>query len=111
MATAIEAITTLLTLAGLAYLLLALWGARSFAHYWKRRKVAIGFAPDVSILKPVKGVDPRMYAGLASHCRQQYAGSFEIVFGVSSLDDPAVGEIERLRAEFPECAIRLVGGR
>ena len=28
--------------------------------------------------------------------------------GVSSLDDPAVGEIERLQAEFPECAIRLV---
>jgi ceramide glucosyltransferase len=27
---------------------------------------------------------------------------------VSSLDDPAVGEIERLRAEFPECAIRLL---
>jgi ceramide glucosyltransferase len=108
MATAIEAITTLLTLAGLAYLLLALWGARRFAHYWQRRKVAGGFAPDVSILKPVKGVDPRMYAGLMSHCGQQYAGNFEIVFGVSSLDDPAVGEIERLRAEFPECAIRLV---
>src|SRR5207302_9068176 len=62
----------------------------------------------VSILKPVKGVDPQMYAGLVSHCRQLYAGSFEIIFGVSSLDDPAVGEIERLRAEFPECAIRLV---
>ncbi len=68
-----------------------------------------GFAPDVTILKPVKGVDPRMYAGLVSHCRQQYAGSFEIVFGVSSMDDPAVGEIERLRAEFPECAIRAGG--
>src|SRR5277367_1240124 len=108
MATAIEAITTLLTLAGLAYLLLALWGARSFAHYWRRRKLDSGFAPDVTILKPVKGVDPRMYAGLVSHCRQQYAGSFEIVFGVSSLEDPAVAEIERLRAEFPECAIRLV---
>ncbi len=49
-----------------------------------------------------------MHAGLASHCRQEYAGSFEIVFGVSSLDDPAVGEIERLRAEFPSCSIRLV---
>jgi ceramide glucosyltransferase len=108
MATAIEAITTLLTLAGLAYLLLALWGARSFAHYWRGRKFEGGFAPDVTLLKPVKGVDPRMYAGLVSHCRQQYAGNFEIVFGVSSLDDPAVGEIERLRAEFPECAIRLV---
>ena len=48
-----------------------------------------------------------MYAGLVSHCRQQYAGRFEIVFGVSSLEDPAVREIERLRAEFPECAIGL----
>ena len=108
MATAIEAITTLLTLAGLAYLLLALRGARSFAHDWQRRKLVAEFAPAVTLLKPVKGVDPRMYAGLASHCRQQYAGRFEIIFGVSSLDDPAVGEIERLRAEFPECTIRLV---
>jgi ceramide glucosyltransferase len=108
LATAIEAMTTLLTLAGLAYLLLALWGARDFVHYWRARKLDGGFAPDVTILKPVKGVDPRMYAGLASHCRQQYTGRFEIIFGVSSLDDPAVGEIERLRTEFPECTIRLV---
>ncbi len=112
MATAIEAITTLLTLAGLAYLLLALWGTRAFAHYWMQQPEAMprdaGFAPDVSILKPVKGVDPHMYEGLESHCRQRYAGSFEIVFGVSSMDDPAVGEIARLQAEFPECAIRVV---
>jgi ceramide glucosyltransferase len=108
MATAIEVITTLLTLAGLAYLLLALWGTRDFARYWTQGRPGADFAPDVSILKPVKGVDPHMYAGLVSHCRQQYAGSFEIVFGVGSMDDPAVGEIERLRAEFPECAIRLV---
>src|SRR5258708_4592238 len=108
LATVVEVVTALLTLAGLAYLLLALWGARDFVHYWRRRKLDRGFAPDVSILKAVKGVDPRMYAGLVSHCRQLYAGSFEIIFGVSSLDDPAVGEIERLRAEFPECAIRLV---
>jgi ceramide glucosyltransferase len=108
MAHAIEAITTLLTLAGLAYLLLALWGTRDFVHYWRRKNVDAGFAPDVTILKPVKGVDQRMYAGLVSHCRQEYAGKFEIVFGVSSLNDPAVGEIERLQAEFPDCAIRLV---
>jgi ceramide glucosyltransferase len=107
MATAIEVVTVLLTLAGLAYLLLALWGARDFNHTWRRRGVD-AFAPDVSILKPVKGVDQRMYAGLVSHCEQVYAGRFELVFGVGSLDDPAVKEIERLRAEFPECAIRLV---
>jgi ceramide glucosyltransferase len=107
MAIAIEVLLVLLTLAGLAYLLLALLGARDFGHYWRRREVS-AFAPDVSILKPVKGIDPRMYAGLVSHCKQVYAGRFELVFGVGSLDDPAVAEIERLKAEFPECAIRLV---
>jgi ceramide glucosyltransferase len=108
MATAIAAITTLLTLCGLAYLLLALWGARDFSHYWKRRKPEAPHAPDVTILKPVKGIDQRMYTGLVSHCRQQYAGNFEIVFGVSSIDDPATAEIKRLRADFPEIVIRLV---
>jgi ceramide glucosyltransferase len=108
MATAIEAITTLLTLSGLAYLLIALWGARDFVHHWQRRSLDIGHAPDVTILKPVKGIDARMYAGLVSHCEQQYSGNFEIVFGVSSLDDPAVAEINRLRTDFPAIAIRLV---
>jgi ceramide glucosyltransferase len=108
MATAIEAITTLLTLSGLAYLLMALWGARDFVHHWQRRSLDIGHAPDVTILKPIKGIDPRMHAGLVSHCQQQYAGNFEIIFGVSSLDDPAAAEINRLRAEFPAIAIRLV---
>jgi ceramide glucosyltransferase len=107
MATAIAAITTLLTLAGLAYLLLALWGARDFSHYWQRQR-QIAHTPDVTILKPVKGIDQRMYAGLVSHCLQQYPGNFEIVFGVSTLDDPAVADIERLRAEFPAIPIRLV---
>ncbi|GGA71069.1 ceramide glucosyltransferase [Edaphobacter acidisoli] len=108
MAVVIEAITALLTLSGLAYLLLALWGARDFSHTWRRQLRGEDFAPDVSILKPVKGVDPSMYAGLVSHCKQDYAGRFEIIFGVGSMDDPAVAEIERLRMEFSECAIRLV---
>ncbi len=106
MATAVEVVTTLLTVGGLVYMLLALWGARDFAHSCER--AAAEFAPDVTILKPVKGVDARMYAGFVSHCRQTYAGRFEIIFGVSSMDDPAVVEIERLCSEFPECAIRLV---
>jgi ceramide glucosyltransferase len=112
MATSVEAVTTLLTLGGLVYMLLALWGARDFQHAWLRRQREMaqtgGFAPDISILKPLKGVDARMYAGFISHCTQQYAGRFEILFGVSSLHDPAVAEIDRLRAEFPDCAIHLI---
>jgi ceramide glucosyltransferase len=112
MATAVEIATTLLTVGGLVYMLLALAGARQFARDCRRIAAAEanapGFAPDVSILKPVKGVDARMYAGLASHCRQQYAGRFEILFGVGSADDPAVEEIARLRLEFPQCDLRLI---
>ena len=111
MATPVEVVTTLLTVGGLVYMLLALWGARDFEHHWRGIAAAADgavYAPDVTILKPLKGIDPRMYAGFVSHCAQQYAGRFEILFGVSSMDDPAVAQIEWLRAEFPGCAIRLI---
>jgi len=109
MGIAVEIATTLVTVGGLVYLLLALAGAWQFAQDRRQRSAdAPAFAPDVTLLKPIKGVDPQMYAGLQSHCRQQYAGRFEILFGVSDALDPAVAEIDHLRAEFPHCAIRLV---
>jgi ceramide glucosyltransferase len=112
MATSVEGVTTLLTVGGLVYMLLALLGARDFEHDCRRIAAAssghLPYAPDVSILKPLKGIDDRMYAGFVSHCLQQYAGNFEILFGVSSLEDPAVKRIERLCDEFPDCSIRLI---
>ena len=112
MGTPVEWITTALTVGGLVYMLLALLGARDFQHHWRKvAKEAAGkpaFAPDVTILKPLKGVDARMYAGFVSHCQQKYAGKFEILFGVSSMDDPAAEQIEHLKQEFPDCAIRLI---
>ncbi len=105
LATLIESITTILTFAGLFYYIAALWSARSFV---RRRPAATGFTPSVSILKPVKGLDPGMYEAFASHCRQDYAGEYEILFGVSSLDDPAVEAIQRLQSEFPHRIIRLI---
>ncbi|MBB5065967.1 bacteriohopanetetrol glucosamine biosynthesis glycosyltransferase HpnI [Granulicella mallensis] len=106
----VEVIAALLTASGIAYGLLALLGARAFEHDARAaaKLDAEGFAPGVSVLKPVKGVDSRMYAGFVSHCVQQYAGEFELLFGISSLDDPAVAEIARLRIEYPQLNIRLV---
>lgn len=49
-----------------------------------------------------------MYEGFVSHCHQNYLGDYEILFGVSSLDDPAVSAVHRLQAEFPERHIRLI---
>src|SRR6202012_5290247 len=98
----------LLTVSGIAYGVLALWGARDFDRRWRRVAKTNGFAPAVSILKPVKGTDARTYAAFVSHCTQVYAGEFELLFGVSSLEDPAVAEVARLRVEYPDLAIRLI---
>ncbi len=61
----------------------------------------------VSILKPVRGADPGLYAAIASHAAQDYP-DFELLFAVGSLDDPAVPLIRRLQQEFPLRAIRLI---
>jgi len=103
----IEIVAALLTLGGVAYSLIALLAARGFEREGRALKPS-GFAPAVSVLKPVKGVDARLYAGLESHCRQEYAGEMELVFGVSSLEDAAVAEVARLKVEFPQMNIRLV---
>lgn len=104
-ATVVESVTTIVTFASLFYFMAALWSARSFM---RRRATATDFAPGVSILKPLKGFDAGMYEAFASHCRQQYAGEYEILFGVSSPDDPSVTAVERLQAEFPDQSIRLI---
>jgi ceramide glucosyltransferase len=102
-----ELLTALLTVSGIAYSVMALWAARRFERTPAPAPDPT-FAPGISILKPIKGVDPRMHAGLASHCAQNYAGPFELLFGVSSLSDPAVAEVARLRVDFPHINIRLI---
>lgn len=106
LAISVAALTTLLTLLGLGYYLLALWSARAFRR--QARSPRPNFQPGVSILKPVKGLDHDMYASFVSHCVQDYEGPYEILFGVSSREDPAVAAIEQLRTEFHNCEIRLV---
>lgn len=104
-ATVIEAITTLLTFAGLAFYLLALWSARSFL---RRPPFPAGFAPPVSLLKPVHGAEPGLLEAFISHCRQTYPADYEILFGVSSLSDSAVPLIRQLQAELPDRSIHLI---
>ena len=100
-----------MTMGGIVYSLLALRSAQDFERVRPGKVELTGLVPGVSILKPVKGVDPRMYVGLASHCAQHYAGEVELVFGVSSLEDAAVAQVARLCVEHPDSdrlTIRLV---
>lgn len=63
--------------------------------------------PAVSVLKPVKGIDPGAEKALASWMRQQYPGSYELIFGVESETDPAAAEIRRLLQSHPKVRARL----
>jgi ceramide glucosyltransferase len=49
-----------------------------------------------------------MFDAFRSHCCENYSGEFELLFGVSSLDEPAADAVERLKAEFPKVSIKLV---
>jgi len=71
------------------------------------REPAAGLTPQVSILKPVRGRDPRFYEAIRSHATLDYPG-YEILFGVRDPADPAVSDIRRLQAEFPRRDIQLV---
>ena len=94
-----------LALCGMGFYVLCLWSVTSF-----RRESGMpqpSFTPPVSILKPLRGVDPQMYESFRSHCVQDYP-EYEIIFGVNEADDPAVDAVHQLMREFPSCRIKLV---
>jgi ceramide glucosyltransferase len=91
------------------YYLLCLWSA---AVFLRGRFDSCGADTHtrqlpVSILKPLKGVDPEIYESFRSHCRQDYS-DYEIIFGVNDPADPAVASVKQLQQEFPDRAIQLV---
>lgn len=91
------------------YYLLCLWSASAFL---RRRVVGESCLPaealpSVSILKPLKGADPEIYQSFRSHCLQDYP-EYEIIFGVSDPNDPAVASVRQLQSEFPALNIRLI---
>jgi ceramide glucosyltransferase len=91
--------------AAVFYQLLAL--AAALRHACERRRRGSGKLPGVSILKPIRGLDPSFYEAIRSHARQRYP-EFEILFGAGDPEDPAVAEVRRLQAEFPEVPIRFL---
>jgi ceramide glucosyltransferase len=103
-------VTILLAVAAIPfiYYLLAIYSSLEFFSLGRGRG-ASDFTPPVSILKPIRGLDPDAYENFVSFCRLDYP-EYEIIFCAGQPDDPALPVIEKLARDFPERPIRVLFG-
>lgn len=104
----VAASVLILALLPFAYYVLSLCCVIS--HFRSVRKVSLSkspFMPPASIVKPVRGLDYEAYENFASFCQLDYP-KYEVLFAVSEGDDHVCDVIEKLRADFPACSIRLI---
>src|SRR6185312_14280358 len=80
-------------------------------RYFRQPQIAPepSFTPPVSILKPIRGLDPDAWNNLASFCRLDYP-EYEILFCVDADDRSVLALLDRLMAAFPERSIRVLRG-
>jgi ceramide glucosyltransferase len=107
----IETIAALGTLASIGFYLLCGCGIASFLSHCRRNRVPSVLPerslPPVSVLKPLKGIDPQIWEAFCSHCEQDYP-EFQLIFGVSDPDDPAIPLVRKLQQEYPNRQIDLL---
>jgi ceramide glucosyltransferase len=107
----LEAVAALGTLGSLFFYLLS---TLSLASFLRDRRKQLSKPPlpgsqllPVSILKPLKDVDPEIWESFCSHCEQDYP-QFQLIFGVSDPADPAIAVVRKLQAKYPNIPIELI---
>lgn len=93
-----------LTAASGAYWLLALFAVRRLLRAHPPPATAL---PPVSLLKPVRGLEPGARESFESFLHLDYPQR-ELLFGVADPDDPVLPLLEQLRAEHRALAISVV---
>jgi len=63
--------------------------------------------PPVSILKPLRGLDDKLFDNLSSFCTQDYP-TYEILFSLQDHNDPAYKVAQMVQARYPERDITIV---
>ncbi len=104
--TVVAALCALLAITGTAYFVLCIWAAKRWQN--ERYKGARPpLTPPVSILRSLKGLDPQMYQAFRGHCLLDY-DEYEVLFGASDADEPALELVKKLQEEFPLRQLRVV---
>lgn len=66
--------------------------------------------PGVSVLRPLKGLDPNLFENLESTFTQEYP-KFEILLSVASENDQALNVVKELLQKFPSVNAEVVVGQ
>jgi ceramide glucosyltransferase len=107
----LEAVAAIGTVGSLFFYFLSLAGMASFLSDRRKRlkqaPLPESQLPPVSILKPLKGVDPEIWDSFCSHCEQEYP-QYQLIFGVSDAADPAIEVVRKLQAKYPNPGIELI---
>src|SRR5580704_9064215 len=100
----------LLCCAAAVYALVAALVLPSARTPWQRTRRGLAqraHLEAISVLKPLCGAEPRLFENLATFCEQTHP-CYQLLFGVSSPHDPAIGVVRRLQTAYPERDIALV---
>ncbi len=109
----LEVVAIVGTLGSCFFYLLSALGLASFLRDRRKRlkepPLAESQLPPVSILKPLKGVDPEIWESFCSHCEQEYPQfQIQMIFGVSDPADPAIEVVRKLQSKYSKLAIELM---
>jgi ceramide glucosyltransferase len=104
-----------LSIVGALFLLMAVAGTVfgvvstvATARFLRRTPAGPVQTPAVTLLRPMKGLDPEADANLASLVAQDYPGPVQIILGADSEADPAIAAARALKAAFPDRDIVIV---
>jgi cellulose synthase/poly-beta-1,6-N-acetylglucosamine synthase-like glycosyltransferase len=63
--------------------------------------------PGVSIIRPLKGLDPNLYENLESSFLQEYS-NFEVIFSVHDKNDQALTVVDELVRKYPAVPVQVI---
>ena len=87
------------------YYILSLYCTWSFFN--KKTDTDNNYMPPVTVLKPINGIENGIYENFVSYCKLDYP-AYQLIFGVSDSEDPAIDIVKKVMNEFPQKDIELV---